>query len=366
MRFLFLEPFFGGSHRQFAEGLTAHSRHAIDLLTLPARFWKWRMRSAALTFIRKCGDLGQYDGLMCSSMMSLADFKALAGQPVPPVLVYFHETQLTYPLAPGERPDYQFGVTDLTTALAADQVRFNSHDHLRRFFEELTDFIRRMPDTRPKWAGNAIRSKAGVLYPGCDIDASAAHPLEPWPQPPLVVWNHRWEHDKNPEAFFDALEQVAARGVDFRVAVLGQRYRQAPEVFKTARRRLGRRIVQYGFVDDRQEYGRWLRRGTVVVSTALQENFGLAVVEAVGSGCLPLLPQRLSYPELLPADLHELFLYPDQDGLVARLAEILHRPQQFEAQRKRLADAMAAFGWERVIGDWDAVLEDLGCGGATP
>jgi hypothetical protein len=36
--FLFLEPFFGGFHREFARGLVAHSRHQIDLLTLPARF----------------------------------------------------------------------------------------------------------------------------------------------------------------------------------------------------------------------------------------------------------------------------------------------------------------------------------------
>ncbi|MBW2707028.1 MAG: DUF3524 domain-containing protein, partial [Deltaproteobacteria bacterium] len=36
LKFLFLEPFFGGSHREFAQGLVAHSRHSIDLLTLPA------------------------------------------------------------------------------------------------------------------------------------------------------------------------------------------------------------------------------------------------------------------------------------------------------------------------------------------
>ena len=47
-RFLLLEPFFGGSHREFAEGLIEHSRHAIELRTLPARFWKWRLRGAAL------------------------------------------------------------------------------------------------------------------------------------------------------------------------------------------------------------------------------------------------------------------------------------------------------------------------------
>ena len=52
MKFLFLEPFFGGSHRYFSEGLSQHSRYRIDLVTLPARFWNWRMRGAALYFLK--------------------------------------------------------------------------------------------------------------------------------------------------------------------------------------------------------------------------------------------------------------------------------------------------------------------------
>ena len=35
LTFLFLEPFFGGSHRDFAEGLIAHTSHKIELMTLP-------------------------------------------------------------------------------------------------------------------------------------------------------------------------------------------------------------------------------------------------------------------------------------------------------------------------------------------
>ncbi|MBW1764571.1 MAG: DUF3524 domain-containing protein, partial [Deltaproteobacteria bacterium] len=117
MRFLFLEPFFGGSHRDFAEGLVAHTRHEIDLLTLPARFWKWRMRGAALHFFEKIESIERYDGLITCDLMSVSDLKALLGPACPPILVYFHENQLTYPLAPGESIDFQFGFTDITTAL---------------------------------------------------------------------------------------------------------------------------------------------------------------------------------------------------------------------------------------------------------
>ena len=46
-RGLFVEPFFGGSHRAFAEGLAAHGGHDLQLLTLPGREWRRRMRLGA-------------------------------------------------------------------------------------------------------------------------------------------------------------------------------------------------------------------------------------------------------------------------------------------------------------------------------
>ena len=67
MRFLFIEPFYGGSHRDFADGWVAHSRHTIELVTLPARFWKWRMRGAALYLVPRIGPVDGYDGLGAGS-----------------------------------------------------------------------------------------------------------------------------------------------------------------------------------------------------------------------------------------------------------------------------------------------------------
>ena len=223
MKFLFLEPFFGGSHKDFAQGLVSHSRHRIDLVTLPARFWKWRMRGAALYFAKKIPSLKPYDGLITTDLMSLSDLKSLWKGSTLPSLVYFHENQLTYPLAPGERMDFQFGFTDITTALAADRVLFNSHTHFNAFFSSLPDFLNMMPEYRPKWVVDEIRNKAEVLYPGCHFPALGGRvsSVPPADLPPLIIWNHRWEFDKNPGDFFDALDAVLERGLNFRLALLG-------------------------------------------------------------------------------------------------------------------------------------------------
>ena len=50
------------------------------------------------------------------------------------------------------------------------------------------------------------------------------------------------------------------------------------------------------------------------------------MVEAIRYGCIPLLPDRLSYPEIIPKVFHGDFLYKDQTELVEkrynRLVEI--------------------------------------------
>jgi len=367
MHFLFLEPYYGGSHKDFADGWIAHSRHRITLKTLQDRFWKWRMRGAALHWAAGIPDLQDYDGLIVTDLMSLADFKALAGPRCPPALVYFHESQSAYPLSNEGRQDLQCHFTDITTALSAERVVFNSRTHLDTFLQRALRLIAQMPDHRPHWVTEAIKAKSGVLHPGCwfsgevgdEVRRSAAD-LEP----PLVIWNHRWEHDKNPNDFFDALATVRSRGIKFRLALLGENYRRIPSAFTRARTEFAEEIVQYGPVADKADYQRWLRQGTVVLSTARQENFGIAVVEAVRFGCLPLLPNRLVYPELLPDAQHAHCIYYSPRDLVRKLQDHLQGARQLETRRRSLAEHMACHAWERRIDAFDRCLDALAGGSA--
>jgi len=360
MQILMLEPFFGGSHRDFALGLQEHSRHRIELLTLPDRHWKWRMRGAALDFRARVTRPQDYDLILATSLMSVADFAALLPRSRPPLAVYFHESQLTYPFARWQERDRHFQFTDLTSALTAERVWFNSHSHRRAFLGAVPELLGRMPDNRPAWVAEALAAKSAVLHPGCRFapQPNAAAALDDqWRDPPLIIWNHRWEHDKNPEAFMAALAAVRQRGIPFRVALLGQSYRRVPPALAEARTILGETLVHAGFVPDREDYARWLARGALVVSTALQENFGLAVVEAIHRGCLPLLPRRLSYPEIIPPDLHDACLYREDRALVEKLAERLTRLPDYDGLARRLAAAMGRFAWEARIADFDRALE---------
>ena len=351
-RVLFLEPYYGGSHKAFADGLADHSIHDITLAVMPARFWKWRMRGAALHFAKQIERPAEYDLVICSDMMGVADLKALWGVSSPPIILYMHENQLSYPVPDGERLDYHFAFTNLTSALVAERVVFNSNVHFTEFFDASRRFVRRLPEFRPSWMVDRIEEKSLVLSPGCELGPRTC----PRNEIPLIIWNHRWEFDKGPERFFRAIEAVRARGCEFRLAILGENSQAVPTPFLRARDDLDERIAHFGFVEDTQSYRRWLERGSIIISTATQENFGISVIEAIHAGCSPLLPRALSYPEIIPEEFHDAVLYDDEAALADMLERLLKAGSQ--ATIPGLAQSMERYSW-RVMGPkYDSLISE--------
>lgn len=91
----------------------------------------------------------------------------------------------------------------------------------------------------------------------------------------IVVFNGRLHPEKQPE-LFELLKERCNVPKD-------------TEWVSTAELRL-----------DKHEYHRLLSRAKCVVSFALQENFGFGIAEATMSGCIPVVPDRLVYPEFYP------------------------------------------------------------------
>ena len=368
MRILLLEPYCGGSHRAWAEGYAAHSRHEVTMLALPARFWKWRMQGGAVTLAEQARALPfRPDVILASDMLNLPAFLALTRDLLSavPVALYCHENQLTYPCPPGETRDLTYGMINWLSMLAADRVFFNSHYHLGDWFRELPRLLKHFPDCTHVHAIPEARAKAAVLPVGCDLARFDALPDLPVPGsnpavgrpggPPLIVWNQRWEYDKDPETFIRALVLLADEGLDFQVALAGTSYRQTAPEFEAARERLGARVIHFGHADEAC-YAELLRRAGVVISTAIHEFFGVSVVEAIYCECFPVLPRRLAYPELIPTAYHEACLYEDFDGLLARLRGALARPENACATAAEIRTAVARFDWAEMAPRYDEAL----------
>jgi len=339
---LVLEPYDGGSHRAFLDGLEMHCPFRIHRLSLPARKWKWRMRLSAPYFAREIQRLNRrFDRILCSTFVDVATLRGLAPRWVRevPVLTYYHENQFAYPVRQAQERDVHFSLINVTTALASDRIAFNSRYNLESFFEGLRTGLRAAYDMPLPHLEDRVRRRATVLPPGIDFLLIDATPPAETSARPRVIWNHRWEHDKDPEAFFETMFRLDSKGFDFDLVILGQHFdRGAPAVFDEARHRLTHRIAHIGFAERPAEYAAWLRTGHAVVSTARHEFFGISVIEAVRAGCRPVLPNRLSYPELFPDEP----LYPS-GGLEESLRKALSRSSLPPDRARMLTDR---FSWK--------------------
>jgi glycosyltransferase involved in cell wall biosynthesis len=353
-RVLILEPYYGGSHQVFLEGLQAHVQAEYTMFTLPARRWKLRMQLSALWAIEKIKGLPPpgrwFDTVLCSSFVDVAVFRALLGQVdgwnhTARICTYFHENQMDYPTREKGKESFQFAAINFNSALASDKIAFNSRYNAETFLAGCQKYLQTAAEMELPETLLQLKRRSCILFPGIDFTLIDRQKRVSEQGPPIIIWNHRWEHDKNPERFFQALNEVSSWGLDFRLILLGKTFPNSPPCFAEAKKAWPSQIVHYGYADTYATYAALLCRGDVVVSTAVHEFFGIAIIEAVRAQCLPLLPERLAYPELFPP------------ACLYREKQLSERLGQAIGQRRRLSSQEAValtdrFDWKNLASSY--------------
>lgn len=319
MKILLLEPFLSGSHQQWAEGYAQYSSHEIKILSLPGRHWKWRMYGGAVSLAEQflASDF-QPDLILATDMLDLTTFLSLTRRRTGqiPTAIYFHENQITYPWSPTDEDvklqrNNQYGFLNFTSALTADRVFFNSNYHCQSFLGALPRFLKQFPDYCELQTIAKIEAKSEVLHLGMDLQKFDKFKIIANNKIPILLWNHRWEYDKNPNVFFQNLFKLKKENVDFQLVILGEAYKKMPPIFKEAKEKLADRLLHFGFAKTFEEYAKWLWRADILPVTNNQDFFGGSVVEAIYCNCLPILPNRLAYPEHIPIEEHKAYFYDD-------------------------------------------------------
>jgi hypothetical protein len=94
----------------------------------------------------------------------------------------------------------------------------------------------------------------------------------------IVVFPHRLDSEKNPNLFDKLADELKASFKDWQF------------------------VKSKEICSNKQEYYELLHRSKIAVSFADQETWGIAMQEAVICGCIPLVPDRLSYVEMYPKE----------------------------------------------------------------
>ncbi len=365
-KILLLSAYDAASHRCWRQQLAAQfPEHQWTQLSLPARYFSWRIRGNSLSWAFSQQQLSQhYDLVIATSMVDLSALRGFIpslGQI--PTLVYFHENQFAYPASQQQFSSIEPQMVNLYTALCADKVVFNSSFNRDSFLQGVQRLLKKLPDQVPTGLVERLTERSDVLAVPlvrteaapdqatevhCDWRVSTAPVLK-------IAWAARWEYDKGPDRLLAIVEALEARGLDYRLCLLGQQFRQVPAAFQPLQRDYSHRLVQFGFVESSLDYQGWLSSADVILSTAIHEFQGLAVLEAIAAGCVPLLPAREVYPELVATE----YLYPsclqDIGAEAAGAAEQLCRYHQ---QLPALPD-IGRYGWAQLRPRYRQHIESL-------
>jgi len=367
MQICLVEPFFTGSHRQWAEGLQKHSRHEIQLLTLPGRHWKWRMHGGAVAlaseFSQTFNQVENFPQLIIATdFLDVPTFRGLlppAARAIP-IALYFHENQLTYPWSPTDEDvqlerDNHYAFINYTSCLASEKIFFNSRYHQFSFLDALPEFLNQFPDHQELENIELIKKKSKVLSLGMKLIPNISN-RSINKETPVLVWNHRWEYDKTPEEFFETLIEFQEEKVNFKLIVLGEKYKKSPMIFDRAKEKLKDRILHWGFAKSRSEYLALLKSGTILPVTSRQDFFGGSVVEGIASGLFPLLPNRLAFPEHVPEKWMGKCLYSDRNDFKQKLRNLILNgiPDGSE-----LCDFVSRYDWTNLSSKYDEEFEKM-------
>ena len=358
MKILLIEPYFTGSHKQWAEGYKHYSKHEVKILSMKGQFWKWRMHGGAITLAEKFNQSNwKPDLILCTDMLDLTTFLSLTRKRTKNIstAIYFHENQISYPWSLKDRDkihnrDNHYGFINYASALCADRVFFNSKFHMNSFLDNLHPFLKNFPDHNELGTISDIKEKSDVLHVGLELSKFKTK-ITNESNIPVILWNHRWEYDKNPELFFNILKKVKNNGLRFKLIVIGESFGNSPRIFEESKVEFKDDILEWGYLKNFDDYAKCLFKADILPVTSNQEFFGVSVMEAVHCGVWPILPNKLSYKELF-ADEGLMDNIYDNDSIL--IEKIEHAITNVEELRKNSLESISAkYNWKSIVKRYD-------------
>ena len=364
MNILLLDGYFGGSHIQWAKSIQKFSSHHIEILSLSANHWKWRMQGAAIHFAKQINEQHPHvDLFLVTDMLNLPLFKSLLNHKYQqiPIVLYMHENQLTYPWSPDDpelklKRDAAYGFINYSSALVADQILYNSKFHLNSFLDGIEKLLQKLPDYKHFETIVEIEKKSAVIHVGINLKKIQSYKIDRQQQIPIILWNHRWEYDKDPETFFETLFKLKDEGEVFKLVVVGREYKRQPEIFTIAKERLADCTLQFGYAETSAKYYEWLWKADIIPVTNRQDFFGISVVEAIACECYPILPDDLCYGEHLDSATFAEHFY-SRGTIYDKLKNALSIKN--EEKGKLVAKEMIKYNWKKLASDYDRCFENL-------
>lgn len=341
---LLVESFYKGSHKYWADGVLKTFAPGVKGAFLSSLSWQDAMLYGGLELSEKIPV--DTELVIATSTVDVSQLKTKA-----PIFMYFHENQYAYPQSENfsnrEFRSKAFSVINLTSALAASKLIFNSNFNKESFFKNARRDLQSLNLSSADRKLSGLEKSAVVLPVGINIIEKEKVNYEP-----TILWNHRWEEDKGVSKFKELVDKIP---IEFSLNIVGEQ----PDTLPVELSALKSEATHFGFVADRGSYEGVLLNSLLLPVTSKQEFFGISVLEATSAGVLPLLPNRLSYPQLVPDELKKVILYDSEEELLNKVEFYLQHPLLVREMQQKLREMASCYSWESLRNSYGSKLLKL-------
>jgi glycosyltransferase involved in cell wall biosynthesis len=352
-RILLLSAYDAQSHRYWRQQLVKNfAQHQFEIITLKDRHFAWRMGGNALSFKAQYDTqlCAEYDVVLATSMTDLSTLLGLyPNLSKLPKHLYFHENQFAYPTNNQQQGLLEIQMRSIYAALAADKLWFNSNYNRDTFTAGVNQLVNQMPDGIPEDLIENLSGKSAVLPVPIDDDCQPLVNQQTESQTIQVVWNHRWEHDKGLETLLEVM-RLCRDKPHIKFHIIGQQFRNTPVAMQQIIDHHQDQCLTLGYIESRTQYIETLQCADVVLSTATHDFQGLAMLEAVACGCLPIAPNSLVYPELYPAS----NLYPSNPHTPKIEAQVIVKKLN---SLQLLQSTQPPFYWQQLYSFYEKLFQ---------
>ena len=223
-------------------------------------------------------------------------------------------------------------------SLASERVIYNS-DHTHKMAQEaFGEYLNK--ETMDKLEAKSQVLKFGLL--------SGDEPRAPLctTEPPIFLYNHRFENYKKPEITFQVINQLRAKGHKF-------------EVWAT--QTAGHKVDDFAvdkdiFEASREKYFERISVPAINTINSVHETFCISILDSMCVGHLVVLPNTVTFPELVPKGYP--FLFHNQAEQFEMLDRILERwPEDYNRWHTVLIDhARTTFNLKKYVDDYLSIF----------
>eukprot|EP01083_Nonionella_stella_P017588 49198_1 len=420
------------SHGYWSRTYQKYSNHTVSTMSIKGSYFKWRMQASAISFAKTfihtfidatstCDECSNNDipnqiPIQCDlktdecphiiiidDMIDLNLFSTIISSYIEThnidmkhsikYIYFMHENQLTIPWKSNDRDidkSWMYGLQNFKCMLGAHQIWWNSNYHANAFFTHLPKVIKNK--SSDDWTAITMisyaqqKSKSDMYIPMDlnridEICSNMKHKIidkRRQIKEPIILWNARWEADKNPSLFLYALrhiKQIKAINA-FKLVVLGENFsyskgskhsQNSQSVFDVIYEEFKDCILQFGYVESYREYILWLNVSDILIMTSAHEFFGISLMESMYCQTIPILPNNLVYVEHFEC-MNEPYPYfynhKSKGDLVKTLIDILqkingkqnHKLMDIKRTCKQVASKYSA---GKICKVYDATINDL-------